>query len=971
VDSLSSGDGPIGPPNPHNLVEGFPAKNPSPQQWRQLQQLFERMLDSGQPEAVLRDEPDGAVRDAARRLFRDHLDAAASGFLDEPITLVERLAAPAPPRFAPGQVLAGRFTVECLLGAGGMGEVYLAFCDRLQEKVALKTIRAGLAQDESVRRRFIAEIQNARRVTHANVCRIFDLFEDREIPFFSMQYVPGMRLSEWLALAPAPPAVRRRVALDLCEGLAAAHRNGILHCDFKPANVLMAGNPANPTPVITDFGLARALTGAASPNAHSLEGGTLDYMAPELLHGGHPSLSSDIYALGKVLLQLLPGYRPALSCVAERPEDRPPTLDSLIGRLRSGMPRRLWLLGGLAVGCGGLAGYEMLTRPRLALVSRERLALNWFRPETSDAASLLRNLLITALRQSLLVTIVADDRLRSALGHLNFPARLPAAHADLLAAAEREGIAFVMEGAVTGNGAAARFLLQIFRPAEAYAALAISEPLTANTVLLAEQIARKIRREFGESAAVFQSGYVPLDRLTSASAEAAAFYFRGLALYESAEAEAAIDWFDQAIRIDPRFALAHLSRGIALAARYQWFSAIPSYQRAFDLRTRVSERERLWIEASYYNIVVDFEASLASCRRLAALYPDDAVFQRNTAFAYAASGHPADALPFNRRAIELDPAGVSNASELIVNHAEANQFDEALRLHRQFRQDGVSSTLLDWGAGLAWMGKSLGKSDFEQARQSFASMGSDAKRERWARLLACAPDILQGRFWMAASRLESDLAWDVAMNEQGHQVDRRIWLGHLDRLMDRSDRSRTQAAELSKLGLSPLLLEAYRQSAILALAAHDFDVARAALELLRQAEQRWPSTHSRGVRAHIEALLAADDEKEAMFNQAAGLWPDPPVLLDRARWFLRKGDPASALADCETIDRQPGRILKRYFPGLIALAWMEQARSLAGLSRFAESLRIYERMRKSWFQEAGTFAIIRESADEMTRLAGK
>jgi pentatricopeptide repeat protein len=125
------------------------------------------------------------------------------------------------------------------------------------------------------------------------------------------------------------------------------------------------------------------------------------------------------------------------------------------------------------------------------------------------------------------------------------------------------------------------------------------------------------------------------------------------------------------------------------------------------------------------------------------------------------------------------------------------------------------------------------------------------------------------------------------------------------------------------------------------------------------------------VRAHIEALLARDEEKDALFNQAAGLWPDPPLLLDRARWYLRKGDAASGFSDCEALDRQPGRVLKRYFPGLIMLGWMEQARCLASLSRFDRALRIYERMRQSWFLEAGAFARIRETAGEMTRLAGK
>lgn len=960
---------PSEPPATHSIPEGIPAAKLSPDQWQAAQKLFESMLDSKETAALLAGEPDPAVRAVAERLFCDHGLALKAGFLDETITLIQHLTAPGSPRFAPGQLLAGRFEIKRLLGAGGMGEVYLARDEVLDEQVAVKTIRRNLAQDQAVRSRFIAEIQNARRVTHRNVCRIFDLFAEGDAPFFSMQYVEGMRLSEWLSRTPAPQAARRRVALELCEGLDTAHRSGILHCDFKPANVVLAGSAENPTPVITDFGLARAFSGSAFSNKHSLVGGTPGYMAPELVEGAPASVRTDIYALGKVVLELLPGYGPALACIAEHPEERPASLEPLIRRLRGDTTRRVWLASAAATGFGGLAGYEVLTRPRLALASRERLALNWFRPEDSSVASLLRNLLITALRQSLLVNIVADDRLSSALARLNSPARLPARHSDLVAAAEREGIAFVAEGTLTAGVASLRFVLQVFRPGETKAALAISEAAanSSDTVWLAEQIARKLRHEFGESAAMLSSGYVPLDRLTSPSAEAAAYYFRGLGLYESADAEAAIDWFDQALRIDRQFALAHLSRGIALAARFQWSSAIPSYQSAFDLRSRVSERERLWIEGSYYNIIGDYVSSLASFRRLTALYPDEAIFQRNTAFAYAANGRSADALPYNRRALELDPTGVSNASELIVNHAAANQYDEALAAYQQARQDGVTSTLLERGAGLAWMGKG----EPERALQAFDQMGSDAKRERWARLLRCAPMILEGRFGEAASLLESDLAWDVARNEQSHLVDRRIWLGHLDILMDAPTRAQEQAAKLVKLGVSPAFVEANRQAALLAIAAADRELAHSALDQLSEIERRWPSTHTHGLRAHIAALTAEPADGTALFSEAYGLWADPPLLLSRAQWRRRNSEYSYALADCEELNRQEGRLLKLYFPGLAVLGWIEQARCLAAMSQKAEALRVYQRVNKYWHASPRGFRIVQEVAAEMETVMGR
>src|ERR1035438_3884154 len=123
---------------------------------------------------------------------------------------------------------------------GGMGEVYLTHDLRLNERVAVKTVRAHLTADPAVRSRFIAEIQNARRVTHPNVCRIFDLFDEGEIPCFSMEYIEGTCLAHWLGSQAPERAAARRIALDLAEGLHAAHRNGIVHGDFKPGTLILA-----------------------------------------------------------------------------------------------------------------------------------------------------------------------------------------------------------------------------------------------------------------------------------------------------------------------------------------------------------------------------------------------------------------------------------------------------------------------------------------------------------------------------------------------------------------------------------------------------------------------------------------------------------------------------------------------------------------------------------------------------------
>ena len=446
-----------------------------PEQWKRVEELFQRLIDAAEPEKVLNMEPDRPIAEAARRLWENDARASGESFLEKTITFVQELSKPQPPEqpcFEAGQVLAGRFQVVRLLGTGGMGDVYLAQDSRLNEQVALKSIRPHLAGDPVVRRRFLAEVQNARRVTHPHLCRIYELFDEGETSFFTMQYLEGRSLMEWLK-RPHEVGTRRRIALELAEALAEAHRMGVLHCDFKPANVILTGPEEDPSAFITDFGLARALAEPLGGIAKvTLQGGTSGYMAPELLRGDRPSVRSDIFAYGKVLGELLPGHRMATRCQAALAEDRPPSLAPVIRALGVEVSRRWWIAGGAAA--LAVVAFELRPRPHLVVAGRQRVVLNGFRPADAGQWALLRNLLLTALRQSPLITVVADDRLGALLQALQLPRTLPADHARLMDAAGKEG-ALLIEGTVEAAGQGLRLLVQVFEPGKLDPALAFSE----------------------------------------------------------------------------------------------------------------------------------------------------------------------------------------------------------------------------------------------------------------------------------------------------------------------------------------------------------------------------------------------------------------------------------------------------------------------------------------------------------------
>jgi serine/threonine-protein kinase len=207
-------------------------------------------------------------------------------------------------RFIPGTVLAKRYRIVGLLGRGGMGEVYRADDLKLGQPVALKFLPRAVDQDKNRLDRFLNEVKTALRVTHPNVCRVYDVGEVDGQHFLSMEYVDGEDLASLLrriGRLPGDKAVQ--VARQLCAGLAAAHDQGILHRDLKPANVMIDGRGRAK---ITDFGLANL---AGMIEGEEVRAGTPSYMAPEQLAGREVTVKSDIYALGLLLYELFTGRR--------------------------------------------------------------------------------------------------------------------------------------------------------------------------------------------------------------------------------------------------------------------------------------------------------------------------------------------------------------------------------------------------------------------------------------------------------------------------------------------------------------------------------------------------------------------------------------------------------------------------------------------------------------------------------------
>jgi serine/threonine-protein kinase len=193
----------------------------------------------------------------------------------------------------------GRYEVERLLGAGGMGAVYLARDPAIGRQVAIKVLRTD---DEEYRRRFAFEIKAAGALRHRNIITIFDSGEHEGSPFLAMEYIPGETLADKInRREPLPLAEKLRYISELCDGLAHAHAAGIVHRDIKPANVIIDAQTNSLK--IVDFGIARV--GDATVTQTGLVVGTLSYMSPENVRGQRVDQRSDVYAVGLVLYELV------------------------------------------------------------------------------------------------------------------------------------------------------------------------------------------------------------------------------------------------------------------------------------------------------------------------------------------------------------------------------------------------------------------------------------------------------------------------------------------------------------------------------------------------------------------------------------------------------------------------------------------------------------------------------------------
>ena len=619
--------------------------------------------------------------------------------------------------FHVGELVAGRYRIERFIAKGGMGEVYEAFDTALEDRVALKTIRPDVAADELALERFKREIHLARQVTHRNVCRIHDLGSHRsdspvaalyprhEIVFVTMELLRGESLMERISLEgqlseeESLPLVRQMTA-----ALDAAHRAGVVHRDFKCANVVLEPGEDEPRVVVTDFGLARTSQAEAGGTLTVVGAvmGSPAYMAPEQVEGSGTTPAVDVYALGVVMFEMLTGRLPfkgdsplstaikrlnepppkpselvpdltprweeaILRCLARQPEDRFATAGDVVGVIDPsplaaalGTARLTRKRLGLAVAAGFLVALAMVAN---FYVWKERSSSNEGRLEAPKSAR--RAVAVLGLKN-----VTADkqlDWLSNGLSEM-LASELSAGGAVRLIPGEnvtRTQLELGLEpGATWGNDTLERVRKNLgsdYLVTGAYTVvgdgpgsqlrldLRVQDTMTSgNSTAVAVSGPREALFALVAQAGTKLREALHLEagggRFTTTNPEAVRLYTQGVEKLRRFDAQGASELLQAAVAADPRDPRAHSALASAYAALGYVEKAKQSARQAVELSATLGETERQEVRARYLEAAGDWPGAARAWEEIWRRFPDDLEYGLKLAQALVASGDPARAL---------------------------------------------------------------------------------------------------------------------------------------------------------------------------------------------------------------------------------------------------------------------------------------------------------------------------------------
>ncbi len=690
-----------------------------------------------------------------------------------------------------------RYRILEKLGAGGMGEVFLAEDTKLGRKVALKLLDEELTKNRDRLSRFDQEAYAASALNHPNILTIYEMGDEGGRHFIATEFIDGITLRKRLGGPPMDLAEVLNIAIQVAGALEEAHAAGIIHRDIKPENIMIRRNGHVK---VLDFGLAKlterreteetdteAVTRALVQTDAGVVLGTSQYMSPEQARGKPIDARTDIWSLGVVLYEMTSGRAPftgetktdvivaiartdpaplarfapnapaelewiIMKALRKDVDERYQTVKELesdlkklkqrlefqtefersispdqstgglsisglryadtevpgsLARLHSTLPgatrssavqtrassaeyivreiKRHKIGAGVVVLVIAIAAaivYVSYYRERVRLTDKDKILLADFVNSTGDPVfdGTLKQALSVQLGQSPYLDIFSEDRVRDTLKFMEKPTDTRITRDVAREICERQGIKAMLLGTISSLGSHYAISLEAVnaRTGDSIASEQVEVEGKEQILKALGQAASRLREKLGESLSSVVKFDAPIEQATTSSLEALQVYSRGFEQHSSGKYDAAIPFYKDAIARDPYFAIAYARLGTCYNVTKQNELSRQAFQKAYDLRERASEREKLLISANYYGGVTgEWDKQIEQLEIWKRTYPRDLEPFNLLANKYTLVGPFDKAIENAQEAIRLSPTDARPYTNLAVAFMGLNRFDEA------------------------------------------------------------------------------------------------------------------------------------------------------------------------------------------------------------------------------------------------------------------------------------------------------